>query len=241
MDLLDELERVDATRATLNLYARRTKIVGWLLPETARRFIHKLDLAFEDATHERRRLLELIHADPVSRQRFKDKETALIQRDFEKESVTLPPLESLKPFEPTENLRVLAKKVVDLEREEAKRAEHFNEAAFYYKSGAWQQDRIPVARLTDLLDELGLDYRTARLARGRALDGLQWRLGHQMHPNHGPVSLQRESLLNEARADANSSRPPADRESPLQAMIRNVQPRDIPELAVVRGKPDKDR
>lgn len=224
MTLLDDLEKVDKTRAALQLYARRVKLARWILPDTARRFLQKLDLAFEDATRERRRILELIHADPVSRHRFKEREAAILD-----EALTPNPsaadLSGLKPFAPSLPLIAMADKVIALEHEEERWTKHLKDATFYYTAGIWQQDRVPVDRLTALLDDLGLNRNIARQARGAVLDGLQLRLQLEMRDAHGPASLQREALLARRREDPRNAKPISqDQENPLGDLLKKERP-----------------
>lgn len=196
MDLLKELERVDQNRARLQIYIRRIEKARWLFPGTVKELVRAYEERFEEVTRERRRVLELIHANPIERERFRSREKALLDKAAEM-MIPKPPLPpgTTKAFKASDAVYAVGKRVVDVEREEAKCERHLKEAQHYYITGAWQQHRIPVAKVTELMDDITLQRDIARMQRGRIFDGLYQRVGMELRPGQGSVSLQIDHLL----------------------------------------------
>lgn len=226
-DLIVYLDKLDAERAKLMLYARRFKKLRWLVPKIAGSLMQGLEEEWADLTKERQRTLEVIWADPVLRVKMKDRERAAVE-DARKRMVARDVMTALpgKPYDVPQPVKEIGRRVVGLEREEALRQGYLDEALFYYGSGTWQNDGIEVGKLTKLLDELTADRDTARLARHRVLDGLQTRLEMDMTAKHEPVSLVRENLLVAIRAEL--PRRERDQETPLSKLLQKEMPRRDP-------------
>lgn len=217
-DLIDYLDKLDEERARLSLYGRRLRKLKWLMPATAGNLMRGLEGTWAEVTSERQRTVEMIWADPVLREKMKDREQAAIEgarhRLLKREEINALPA---RPYAISQPVKEIGLKVVGLEREEARRQHFLDEALFYYGSGAWQNDRIEVAKVTKLLDDLTLDRDRVRLARHRVLDGLHLRIALETTEKHEPVSLILENLLVNVRGEL--PKPPKDAETPLSRFL----------------------
>jgi hypothetical protein len=222
-DLIDYLEKLDAERAKLSLYARRIRKFKWVIPGTAKNLMRGLEEQWADVTAERQRTVESIWADPVLRLKMKEREQAAIdgarQRLVNHEVMTALPG---RPYSISEPVKEIGVKVVGLEREEARRQHFLDEALFYYGSGAWQNDRVEVGKLTKLMDDLTLDRDRVRLARYRVLDGLYTRIALETTDKHEPVTMISENLLRGVRGEWPKA--VKDVETPLSRFLAAERP-----------------
>ncbi len=221
MDLLKELERTDQSRARLQLYIRRIQKARWLFPGSVKAIVREYEERFEEVTRERRRILELIHANPMERERYRAREKALLDKAAEMmiPKPTLLPGTN-KPFKASDAAYAVGKRVAELELDEAKWESHLKEAQHYYITGAWQQHRIPVAKVTELMDDITLQRDIARMQRGRVFDGLYQRVGMELRPGQGAVSLQIDHLLSGIRVAFPGPEQQAEEPTPLRIFLQ---------------------
>lgn len=196
MDLLKQLERADQNRARLQVYILRVQKARWLFPGTVREIVREYENRFEDATRGRRRILELIHANPLERERYRAREKVMLDKAAEMLVPRKPlPPGTYKPYRASDATYAVGKRVSALGANEALWETHLKEAQHYYITGAWQQHGIAVGKVTELMDDITLQRDIARMTRGRLLDGLFQRVGMELQPGQGSVSLQVDQLL----------------------------------------------
>lgn len=235
-DLIQELERLDRRRAETYYYGGKARALGLIAPGLAGKIIAGLDQRFQDLTRQREQVLQLIWADPVLRLKMREREKATIEeahrRDLAAEMRGKLPG---KLFKPSLALKQIGIKVVGLEQEEARRKDHYEEAWFYYKSSAWERDRVPIAKLDNLLADLKVKWDAVREARGRVTDGLHFNLeGEVGRRSKESLTLLQESLLHEVRSEI------LPRERDLQTPLSEFLEKERPKRDPVKT-PEKDR
>jgi hypothetical protein len=223
-DLIDYLDKLNAERAHLSLYARRLRKVKWLLPGIVKDLMKGLEDQWREVTEERQRTLEVIEADPALRFRMREREESAAlearQRMVARHEMTASPG---RPHVASEPVREIGRKVVALEREEARRQHFLDEVYFYYGSNAWQNDGVEIGKLDKLIQECELDRDCARLAHHRVLDGLHTRIQLEAVHRNEPVSMLCANLLGVIRAEV--AAPERDRETPLSRFLEKERPR----------------
>lgn len=201
VDMIDYLDELNAKRTNLTLYYRRFGKIRWLVPNIVKALFKELEEKWDYATTERARVLDVIWADPVMRQRMLQREKSAgeqaEQRIMQRDMLTASPG---RPYVVSDVVKDIGKRVVAWEREDAKHRHHLDEALFYYKSGAWQHDGVEIKDLNKLIDDLTLEADHARLAHYRVIDGFQLRLRLETTEKHDPVSMISENVLKSLRA-----------------------------------------
>lgn len=232
-DLIQELERLNRRREETYYYSEKARALGIVAPGLAGKIIAGLNARFAELTQQREQVLQLIWADPVLRMKMKEREKAAVEdarrRQLERDVRGKLPG---RLFMPSAALKQVGIKVVGLEEEEARRQAHLDEAVFYYATGAWERDLVPLAKLESLMDDLRLKHAMVREARGRVTDRLQFDLEREVGPRtKESLTLLRESLLQEVRGELPPREP--DDETPLAQFLAKERPEPTP--------PKKDR
>lgn len=226
-DLLDYLDKLNRERAYLANYGKSFRKLRWLVPGLVKDLVKELEEKWVEVSKERERTLEVIWADPVLRQRMKDREAQAVAEAGRRlgQGEIMKALPG-RPYEVSEGVRETAVRVVGLERVERSAQHALDEALFYYGSQAWQNDGIEIGKLTKLIEELTLERDRARLEHHRVLDGLNTRLRLDATRYREPVSMIQDNVLRNVRAELPQQIHGAA--TPLSRFLEQERPRTEP-------------
>lgn len=188
MALIDELERIDRRRQWLAIYEERARRM-WFLPGLRNRFLNRFARRWHEATAKRERILALINADPVTRDQLRQREAKKLRAAQVRSAGDI--AKDLRGLEGN------ASKVVKLQREELRAREAWQDAVWYYKSGAWKEHRLDVDEVTTMLDRFKEHMVLAARTRAREQAQLEHAVAGAFagQPEH---LLHRERLLEQA-------------------------------------------
>jgi len=151
MHPVDRLAKVDRQLARLVLYEVRLSRM-FFAPKTRDRLRTKLNRRWTALTRQRTHLHQTIMADPALKTEMKDRERLAIAKSVAERELKM----QEKSVHITDaSLRESADDVVALRYNERHAKDAYQDAAWYYKSGQWKNDNVPV-------DELGLQIDVLR-------------------------------------------------------------------------------
>lgn len=195
MNPLDRLDRLNQRQRRLDEYAARVRMAFWM-PKTRDRVLSRISKKFRQNAAERTRVLDLIKADPVLRQRLREREDQVKARQRTKERGSVGPSGPAAPL--PDKFHNEAMYVVSLKETERLARDAYQEAVWYYKWGDWKTDGVAVEEVTALLDTLKHEMQRATRSRVEAQqsfeDGIREALSGD--PQH---IVHREELLASVR------------------------------------------
>ncbi|MFD0986149.1 hypothetical protein [Methyloligella solikamskensis] len=179
------------------------------MPATRDRFIARLSKKFRQASEDRKRVLDIIEADPTLRQRLRKMEQAELEgpkgakrspaspSDRKAAGLDRSPARNAEgrvAITPKPVLENQALYVVGLTRAERLAKEAYQRAVWYYKWGDWKRDSVPVEEVGRLITRLKRDLMRARADRASAQEAFEEAARVSAPPETHHV-LYREELL----------------------------------------------
>lgn len=201
MHPVDRLAKLDRQLARLVLYEERLSRM-FFAPKTRDRLKTKLNRRWADLTRQRTHLHQSIMADPTLKSEMKDRERLAIAKSVAERELKL---HDKSVHINDASLQESADDVVALKYNERHSKDAYQDAAWYYKSGQWKSDHIPVDELGLQIDVLRETLKDIQLKRATAQTIFEETVftKFQGDPQH---VLYREQLLQSAQQRAEEAR-----------------------------------